>query len=403
MPIALYALAATAFCIGTTEFVIMGLLLEVGRDFGVSISAAGLLITGYALGVVVGAPLLTLATSSFPRKPVLLGLTALFILGNLLCALAADYWTLMIARVVTAFAHGAFFGVGAVVATGLVPKERQATAIAVMFTGATLANILGVPFGTYIGQAFGWRATFWAVTGIAAVAFLATAFLVPAIDAGSKRGWAAEFGAFKRKQVWLGLLMTVLGYGGVFTAFTYIAPILNEVTGFDESTVAPVLILFGAGLILGNIIGGRFADCSLMPAVTGSLAFLALVLAFLSLAQFHSATAIAAVFMLGAAAFGTVSPLQMRVLQQAEGAPSLASAANIAAFNVGNAGGAALGGVVIDSALGLQALGWIAAIVTLSGLGVALWSWTLDRSLSPRPILSGAETQVAPEPVGDQH
>lgn len=378
LPIALYALTATAFGIGTTEFVIMGLLLEVGRDLGVSISAAGLLITGYALGVVVGAPLLTALTAGLPRKQLLLGLTALFTFGNLCCAIAPDYWTLMSARIVTAFAHGAFFGVGAVVATSLVPKEKQASAIAVMFTGATLANILGVPLGTYIGQAFGWRATFWAVTGIAIVAFIATALLVPATKQESHKGLRAELGALKRKQVWLGLAMTVLGYGGVFTAFTYIAPILTRVTGFAETSVGPLLILFGAGLILGNLVGGRLADRRLMPTVVGSLGFLAIVLAFLSVAQHQAAFMAVAVFLLGAAAFGTVPPLQMRVLKSAEGAPSLASAANIAAFNVGNAGGAALGGFVIETSLGLLALGWVAAVVTLSGLAVALWSWWLD-------------------------
>ncbi|MGQ4878634.1 MFS transporter [Billgrantia sp. LNSP4103-1] len=378
LPIALYALTTTAFGIGTTEFVIMGLLLEVGRDLGVSISAAGLLITGYALGVVVGAPLLTALTAGLPRKQLLLGLTALFTFGNLSCAIAPDYWTLMSARIVTAFAHGAFFGVGAVVATSLVPKEKQASAIAVMFTGATLANILGVPLGTYIGQAFGWRATFWAITGIAIVAFIATALLVPATKQESHKGLRAELGALKRKQVWLGLAMTVLGYGGVFTVFTYIAPILTRVTGFAETSVGPLLILFGAGLILGNLVGGRLADSRLMPTVVGSLGFLAIVLAFLSVAQHQNAFMAVAVFLLGAAAFGTVPPLQMRVLKSAEGAPSLASAANIAAFNVGNAGGAALGGFVIETSLGLLALGWVAALVTLSGLAVALWSWWLD-------------------------
>ncbi|WP_104202863.1 MFS transporter [Billgrantia saliphila] len=392
LPIALYALTATAFGIGTTEFVIMGLLLEVGRDLEVSISAAGLLITGYALGVVVGAPLLTALTAGLPRKQLLLGLTALFTFGNLCCAIAPDYWMLMSARIMTAFAHGAFFGVGAVVATSLVQKEKQATAIAVMFTGATLANILGVPLGTYIGQAFGWRATFWAVTGIAIVAFIATALLVPETKQESRQGVRAELGALKRKQVWLGLAMTILGYGGVFTAFTYIAPILTRVTGFAETSVGPLLILFGAGLILGNLVGGRLADRRLMPTVVGSLGFLAIVLAFLSIAQHQTILMAVAVFLLGAAAFGTVPPLQMRVLKSAEGAPSLASAANIAAFNVGNAGGAALGGFVIESFLGLHALGWVAALVTLSGLAVALWSWRLDRLTRPAAASCMART-----------
>ncbi|MDB5412093.1 MAG: transporter [Rubritepida sp.] len=379
MPLALYALAATAFGIGTSEFVIMGLLIDVGRDLGVTIPVAGLLISGYALGVVVGAPLLTMLTSGLPRKKLLVWLTALFTLGNLLCALAPDYSTLMAARVVTAFAHGAFFGVGSVVATSLVPKEKQAMAIAIMFTGLTFANVLGVPLGTFIGQAYGWRATFWAVTAIGVLAFLATAFLVPAVRNEARLSLRAEIGAMASVQVWLGLLITVLGFGGVFTAFTYIAPILTQVSGFAEGAVAPLLLLFGAGLVIGNLVAGKLADRALMPTLIGSLVFLSAALALLTWTQ-HSQVAVAVtIFVLGAAAFGTVPPLQMRVLQKASGAPSLASAANIAAFNLGNAGGAALGALVLQSRLGLEAVGWAAALVTASGLAVALWSWALDR------------------------
>lgn len=385
LPVALYALTATAFGIGTTEFVIMGLLLDVGRDLGVSVPMAGLLITGYALGVVVGAPVLTALTTGMPRKSVLVGLTGLFVCGNLLCAIAPDYWTLMAARVVTAFAHGAFFGVGAVVATSLVAKERQASAIALMFTGATLANVLGVPFGTFIGQTWGWRATFWAVTVIALLALAATIWLVPRRDsaAGNLR---SELRAFKQAQVWLGLIITVLGYGGVFTAFTYIAPTLTQVSGIEEAYVAPILVLFGVGLIGGNLVGGRMADRAVMPTLLASLVMLAIALATLSLTQYSPVAAIFSVFLLGFAAFATVPPLQMRVLQTAAGAPSLASAANIAAFNVGNAGGAAIGGLVISSPLGITSLGWVAALITITGIAVALWSWHVERgSIHGRP------------------
>ncbi|TIM24154.1 MAG: MFS transporter, partial [Mesorhizobium sp.] len=236
MPLALYALAAGAFGIGVTEFVIMGLLLDVSADLGVSISAAGQLISGYALGVVIGAPLLTIATGRWPRKTVLLALMAVFTLGNLACALAPDYWTLMAARVLTAFAHGTFFGVGAVVATGLVAPNRKASAIALMFTGLTIANILGVPFGTWLGQAFGWRATFWAVTLVGIVAFAIILLLVPrspaALEKSDLRGDLALFG---RAPVLLGFAVTVLGYAGVFAVFTYIAPLLTEITGFAEA------------------------------------------------------------------------------------------------------------------------------------------------------------------------
>lgn len=280
MPLALYALTAGAFGIGVTEFVIMGLLLDVSSELGVSIASAGLLISGYALGVVVGAPLLTVATARWPRKTVLMALMAIFIVGNAACALAPTYSLLMAARVLTALAHGTFFGVGAVVATNLVPESKRASAIAIMFTGLTVANILGVPFGTWLGQQFGWRATFWAVTvvGIAALAVIAA--LVPA-DRGKPEAsdWRADLRAISRKPVLLGLATTVLGYAGVFAVFTYIAPILTEVSGFAEASVAPILLVFGGGLVLGNLLGGKLADRNLNTTVLGTLVTLGVVLA----------------------------------------------------------------------------------------------------------------------------
>ncbi len=270
MPLPLFALAVASFGIGTTEFVIMGLLLEVGQDLGVSIATAGLLVSGYALGVAVGAPLMTATTGRVPRKALLLGLAALFTLGNLACALAPDYWSLMAARVVTSFAHGTFFGVGSVVATALVPKNKAASAIALMFTGLTLANVLGVPFGTWIGQHYGWRSTFWVVTVIGIAAMAAIAFLVPRIPASGTTRLTDELKVLGRRQVVLGLAITTLGFGGVFAAFTYIAPILTQVAGFGEAAVAPILLLFGAGLVAGNILGGKLADRALMPTLVGA-------------------------------------------------------------------------------------------------------------------------------------
>lgn len=378
MPAALYALAAGAFGIGTTEFVIMGLLLEVGNDLGVTIAAAGLLITGYALGVVVGAPLLTVLTGTWPRKKVLLGLMALFTLGNLACALAPDYWSLMAARVVAAFAHGAFFGVGSVVATSLVSAEKKASAIAIMFTGLTAANILGVPFGTWLGQTLDWRATFWAVTAIGLVAMAATALLVPAKDSGQAPRLKDELRAVLQPQVLMGFLMTVLGFGGLFTAFTYIAPILTQVTGLAESWVAPILLLFGLGLIAGNLLGGKLADRALMPTLVGTLVALSAVLVAMVWGAHETIPAILGVALLGAASFATVPPLQMRVLGKAGGAPNLASALNIAAFNLGNAVGAWAGGFAIDQGAGLTSVFWLAALISLGGLAVALYSWRLD-------------------------
>ena len=381
MPLALYALTAGAFGIGVTEFVIMGLLIEVGGDLGVSISAAGLLISGYALGVVVGAPIMTIATSKWPRKTVLLVLMAVFTLGNAACALAPDYWSLMAARVLTAFAHGTFFGVGSVVATTLVAPNKKASAIAVMFTGLTVANILGVPFGTWLGQGYGWRSTFSAVTLVGLVAFAIIALLVPkdktAPEASNLRN---DLAVLARPQVLMGLLTTVLSWVGVFAVFTYIAPILIRISGFSESAVSPILLVFGGGLVVGNLLGGRFADRWLIPALLGSLLTLAAVLLLMTFAAHNQIAVVMFVALLGAAAFATVPPLQMWVLEKADGAgQSLASSFNIAAFNLGNAIGAWLGGFVIDHGPGLGAVPWVAALVPLAATIVAAFSINSDR------------------------
>ncbi len=381
MPIALLALTAGAFGIGTTEFVIMGLLLQVSADLHVSIAAAGLLISGYALGVAVGAPLLTIATRRVPRKTVLLALMAIFTLGNIACALAPNYELLMAARVVTSLAHGTFFGVGSVVATGLVPPERRASAIAVMFTGLTAATMLGVPAGAWLGLHFGWRSTFWAVALIGVFAFAVLAAFVPRSRADAQHApLRDELAVLVRPQVLLGLAMTVLGFAGVFAVFTYIQPLLTGVTGLSDGAVSPILLLFGVGLAVGNILGGKLADRAPMPAVLGTLAALAAVLGAM---RFGIRTPVgAAVFvgLLGIAAFATVAPLQLRVLDKASGAgQNLASSLNIAAFNLGNALGAWVGGVVIERGPGLESLGWVAALLTLAGLAIALWSRALER------------------------
>ncbi len=387
MPLALYALTAGAFGIGVTEFVIMGLLLEVGTEFGVSIPAAGWLISGYALGVVIGAPLLTALTGRWPRKRVLLGLMVIFTLGNAACALAPSYGLLMAARVLTAFAHGTFFGVGSVVATGLVAPNRRASAIAIMFTGLTMANILGVPFGTWLGQGFGWRATFWAVTGVGVVALVVIGLLVPRDRGRPEAGdWRADLAAMARRPVLLGLLTTVLGYAGVFAVFTYIAPLLTQVVGFDERAVSPILLVFGVGLVVGNLLGGRFADRNLVPTVLCSLVVLSAVLALMTFALHSRIAAVIFVGLLGASAFATVAPLQMWVLEKAEGAgQGLASSFNIAAFNLGNALGAWFGGIVIAHGPGLGAITWVAALAPLCAFFLALAAIRLvpaKRSLS---------------------
>jgi len=381
MPLALYALTAGAFGIGVTEFVIMGLLLEVGGDLGVSVATAGLLISGYALGVVVGAPLLTAMTSRWPRKQVLIGLMVIFTLGNAACALAPSYGLLMAARVLTAFAHGTFFGVGSVVATGLVAPDKRASAIAVMFTGLTVANILGVPFGTWLGQQFGWRATFWAVALIGLVALAVIALLVPRDkSAPQAEDWRADLKAMARRPVLLGLLTTVLGYAGVFAVFTYIAPALTEITGFSSAAVSPILLVFGGGLVAGNLLGGKLADTNLLRTVFGTLVVLAVVLGLMTFALQDRIAAVLFVGLLGAAAFATVAPLQMWVLEKADGAgQSLASSFNIAAFNLGNALGAWAGGVVIAHGTGLATIPLVAALFPAVAVLIVGLSLHLDR------------------------
>ncbi|MBC7989570.1 MAG: MFS transporter [Luteimonas sp.] len=395
-PLGLYALTAGAFGIGTTEFVIMGLLLQVAADLHVSIAAAGLLISGYALGVFVGAPLLTAATGRMPRKAVLVALMVVFTIGNLACALAPNYTALMIARVVTSLAHGTFFGVGAVVATGLVAPDRKASAISIMFTGLTVATLLGVPAGAWLGLHFGWRATFWAVTAIGVVATVVIATLVPADKHDAAPiAFREELKAIARPQVLLGLLMTVLGFAGVFTVFTYIQPILTQVTGFPDSAVSPILLVFGVGMIVGNLLGGRLADHRLMPALIATLIALVLVLGLMTFALHSKLAAVIFVGLFGVAGFATVPPLQLWVLQKAEGGQSLASSLNIGAFNLGNALGAWLGGVVIVHGPGLGAVTWIAALVTVSGLAVALWSLRLESSRRRDIELSAGATECA--------
>ncbi len=381
MPIALLALTAGAFGIGTTEFVIMGLLMQVSTDLQVSITAAGLLISGYALGVAVGAPVLTIATRKLPRKTVLLALMAIFTLGNLACALAPNYEMLMAARVITSLAHGTFFGVGSVVATGLVAPERRASAIAIMFTGLTAATLLGVPAGAWLGLQLGWRSTFWAVTLIGVLAFVVLAAFVPRMKGEAKPApLREEIAVLARPQVLLGLAMTVLGFAGVFVVYTYIQPLLTQVTGLSESAVSPVLLVFGGGLAVGNILGGKLADRAPMAAVLGTLVALAVVLGAMQFTIGTPFTAVVFVGLLGVASFATVAPMQLRVLEKASGAgQNLASSLNIAAFNLGNALGAWVGGVTIDHGPGLRALGWVAALLTLVGLAIALWSRALDR------------------------
>lgn len=380
MPIALYALAAGAFGIGVTEFVIMGLLREIGSDLGVSIAQAGLLISGYALGVVFGAPVMTILTGRMPRKRVLTGLMIIFIIGNLICAIAPTYELMMGARIVTALAHGTFFGVGSVVATSLVPQNRRASAIAVMFTGLTVANVLGVPFGTWLGQHFGWRATFWAVSAVGGVALLVIAAVLPKDKAVPEASdWRADLRAIGRLPVMLGLGTTVFGYAGVFTVFTYIAPLLTQIAGLPDSAVSPILLVFGGGMIIGNILGGRLADRNLGRTLTLTLSALGLSLALMPAAFSYGWSTVLIVGVTGIAAFATVAPLQMWVMGRAKGAGEvLVSSFNIAAFNLGNALGAWAGGYAIDHGPGLPSVPYVAVLFPVLAVLIA-WFATRDR------------------------
>jgi len=387
MPIPLLALAISAFAIGTTEFLIMGLLPDVARDLNVTIPAAGLLVTGYALGVAAGAPLLAVLTSRMPRKLALQLLMGVFIVGNVMCAVAGNYSLLMVARVVASFAHGSFFGIGAVVAASLVPQEKRASAIAMMFTGLTLATVLGVPFGTAIGQRFGWRVAFWIVSGLGVVSLVGVTALVPNRHDIAPASLGHEVRVLRDPQVWFALGMTVLGFGGVFVVFTYIAPILEQVSGFSPHGVTLMLVLFGVGLTLGNMLGGKLADRALMPSLMGILVALAVVMAIFTKTSHASVPAAITVFVWGIAAFATVPPLQMRVVAKASAAPNLASTLNIGAFNVGNAMGAWLGGLAITHGIGLAALPWVAAAVAIAAL---VLTWAAARLDARAPLRASA-------------
>ncbi|QRY63304.1 MFS transporter [Gordonia sp. PDNC005] len=373
MPVALYALALGGFGIGLTEFVIMGLLPEVATDFVVSETVAGYLISGYALSVAVGGILMTALLGRIDRKKALLGLLVLFIVGNLMSATASTYELMLAGRIVAALCHGAFFGIGAVVAADLVPENRRAGAISIMFAGLTISNVLGVPLGTFLGQAAGWRSTFWAITVIGVIALIGIAALVkPTPAPRESAGVFAEFGIFRSRQVWLSMIVTVLGYGGMFGAFTYIAYTLTDVSGFSSSTVPWLLVLFGVGLFIGNLLGGRAADRDLRRTLIALFVALSVVLAAFALTAGSQIATVVALVLMGGLGFATVPGLQMRIMNYAADAPTLASGANIAAFNVGNALGAWIGGLTLAAGLGYTSPLWVGAIITAAGLAVYL-------------------------------
>jgi MFS transporter, DHA1 family, inner membrane transport protein len=379
MPLALLALALGAFGIGTTEFVAIGLLPDVAASFQVSVPAAGWIVTGYALGVLGGAPLMAALGTRVPRKQMLLLLMGIFVLGNLVTALAPSYGVLIVGRLITSLTHGAFFGIGAIVAAELVGAARQARAIATMFTGLTLANLVGVPLGTSIGNALSWRATFGLVALLGLVGAAGVVALVPHLPRPEVVSLRREARALGDLQVVLAMVMTVLGFGGVFAAITYLSPALTSVAGFSDGAITAVLAVLGLGMIAGNLLGGRFADRALMPMLITTLAGLIVALVVFVAALHSAPAAVIDVFLIGTLGFATVPPLQKRVLDHAAAAPTLASALNVGAFNLGNALAAFLAGRTIAGGLGYASADWVGAAMAAGGLLTALLALTLQR------------------------
>jgi len=386
MPASLLALALAAFAIGTSEFVIVGLLPDVAGDLHVTIPSAGLLVTGYALGVVIGAPILAIATARLPRKAALLGLIGAYALGNLLCAVSPNYGLLMTARMLTAVCHGAFFGIGSIVAAELVAPARRGQAIAIMFSGLTLANVLGVPAGTALGQHAGWRAAFWCVVAIALAAAAAIARALPHLPRPQAGGLLAEFRVLRKPQVILSMLMSALLSASLFSVFTYIAPMLEGVTHISPARVTWLLLLFGVGITAGNLLGGRLGDWRLMPSIAGVQAGGVAVLAVFTLTLPLAVPAAATLLVWDALTFALATPLQMRVIDTAPEAPNLVATLNQGAFNLGNAAGAWLGSAALGVGFTYRSLPWLGAMLGFVGLTITMLSIFLDRrAAAPAP------------------
>ncbi|MEU9973411.1 MFS transporter [Streptomyces sp. NPDC051014] len=402
MPLALLALAVGAFGLGTTEFVMMGLLPDVADDLRLSIPTAGHLVSAYALGVVIGAPVLAALTARLPRRTVLISLMALFVAGNALSALAPGYHWLLAARFLSGLPHGAFFGVGAVVATNLVAPERKARSVSLMFMGLTVANIAGVPVATLMGQHLGWRVTFLGVSLIGVAAMAAVALLVRRADTPApSQGLRGELSALRSLPVWLALATTVVGFGALFSAYSYITPMLTDSAGYADSDVTLLLALFGVGATAGNLIGGRLADHAMRGTLFGGLASMVAVLLLFPVLMHTQWSAALAVTLLGVAAFVTGSPLQLMVMERASAGPSLASSANQAAFNLANAGGAWIGGVALAAGFGVTSPAPAGAALAVLGLGVAGVALAVDRRRAvPSAVQERVVASHVPDPTG---
>ena len=426
LPVAVYALVIASFAMGADEFIVAGVIEEIALALGVSLGAVGLFESAYAVGVAIGAPLFVALGSRLSRRFMLLLSSTVFVGGNLLSALGPTYESILAGRLIAAMGHGAFFGIAAVFAAELVDPSRKGRAIAIVFGGFTAATILGAPFGAAIGQALGWRMTFWSLVVLGIVGLIGIVALIPrvraarneghdghdgheAVDldaldaharahmeaAGARSSIRQQLAAFRRPLVWLALITTTFGYGGVFTSYTYMAPQLTDLAGFGEEWITPLFLLFGAGLFVGNLLGGRLADARLGPALLGTTGALAVVLFAMTFAVTNPVTAVIGLFVYGVAAFSVVAPLQLSVLARAGDAPDMASAANISAFTLGSALGIWLGGHAIDAGLGLASVNWVGGSIALAGLALAAIS---VRSLRPAVGSDGHE-HSAPEPT----
>lgn len=381
-PLSLLCLTIGAFAIGMTEFIIMGLLPNVANDLNVSIPQAGQLITGYALGVAVGAPILTVFTHKIPQKKLLVLLMCIFIIGNALSVIAPTYGLLISARILTAFAHGTFLGVGSIMATKLVTPDRRAGAVSVVLAGLTIANIIGVPFGTFIGQQLGWRSSFGAITILGVISLFGIIRFIPVIPQGTPANLGQQFRNLIRPQVLLVLLIGAMGCGSLFAVFTYITPMLVDISGFAEQNVTWILVLFGFGVTLGNMVGGRLADWKLMPSLIVNFGILAVLLAALTLTLHNPVLAVITIFLWGVAAFGIMPGLQIRIMNMTREAPLLATTSSHSAFNLGNAAGAYIGGFAITHT-GLISVPIYAAVIAAIGLlGLLLSLFMHDKKSS---------------------
>ncbi|MEU7065418.1 Cmx/CmrA family chloramphenicol efflux MFS transporter [Streptomyces sp. NPDC053429] len=389
MPVAVYVLGLSVFALGTSEFMLSGLLPPIAEDMGVTIPQAGLLISAFAIGMVVGAPLLAVATLRLPRRTTLVSLISLFGLGQVAGALAPSYELLFASRVVSALACAGFWAVGAAVAIAMVDKDQRARAMSVMIGGLSIANVLGVPAGAFLGEQLGWRSAFWAVGAASAVALAGILALIPRIPLpAEKPRLRSELRIYRDRQVWLSVGVTSLAAGGVFCAFSYLSPLLTDVAGLDSGWVPWILGLFGVGALVGTTIGGRVADAHLFGVLLWGIAASTVFLVALALLASFAAAAVALSFLIGVSAFFTAPALNARLFNVAGAAPTLAGATTTAAFNLGNTGGPWLGGTVIDAGLGFAATAWAGAAMTVTALALTALALRLDRPTRSRILAS---------------